>query len=189
MKTKKATTQKAGGSLSRSEIVQVRVDPKLKMSAELAAASERRTVSSFIEWAIQRAVREVVIAKDDSGKPLTAAQVVERVWDVDEADRIVKLAITHPELLTHEEQRVWKVIQSVDWKEHSEGVTRRWRLIADGVPRFPVIRRFWSTLQAIADAEARDADYLEEIRPLYHVLTDDRYGFQPEIIEEHANGT
>jgi hypothetical protein len=43
-----------GGKLSRSETVTVRLDPKLRYLAELAARLHRRTLSSYIEWAIKR---------------------------------------------------------------------------------------------------------------------------------------
>ena len=43
-----------GGKLARSETVTVRLDPKLRYLAELAARKQRRTVSSFIEWAVEQ---------------------------------------------------------------------------------------------------------------------------------------
>ena len=46
-----------GGKLSRSEIIQVRLDPKLKFGAEMAAAKCRRTISSFGEGAIEEALK------------------------------------------------------------------------------------------------------------------------------------
>ena len=42
-----------GGKLARSETVTVRLAPKLRYLAELAARKQRRTLSSFIEWAIE----------------------------------------------------------------------------------------------------------------------------------------
>ncbi len=49
---------KRGGKLNKSESVQVRFDPILKMAAELAAAKERRTLSSFTEMAVEDAVKK-----------------------------------------------------------------------------------------------------------------------------------
>ena len=54
-KSKKTDTKKrkgGGSKLSRSEIIQVRLDPKLRFTAELAARKHRRTLSSFVEWAV-----------------------------------------------------------------------------------------------------------------------------------------
>ena len=44
-----------GGKLSRSETVTVRLDPRLRYLAELAARLHRRTLSSYVEWEIGRA--------------------------------------------------------------------------------------------------------------------------------------
>lgn len=41
----------------RSETVTVRLDPRMNYLAELAARSQRRTKSSFIEWAVQEAIK------------------------------------------------------------------------------------------------------------------------------------
>lgn len=99
-----------GGKLARTENVQVRLDPKLRFAAELAAGKERRTLSSFVEWAVERAVKEVSVTLDENGEQVSAAEVTERTWDVDESDRFVNLAWQHPGLLTHNEQRKWKFI-------------------------------------------------------------------------------
>src|SRR6516165_4850387 len=54
--------RKGGGAkLVRSETVTVRLDPKLRYLGEIAARKQRRTVSSFIEWAIEDVLRRVSI--------------------------------------------------------------------------------------------------------------------------------
>lgn len=100
-----------GGKLARSEVVQVRLDPKLRFAAELAAAKERRTLSSFIEWAVEQAVRDIVVHYAPDEGQRSAEMVANSVWDVDEADRFVNLATHYPGLLTHDEQRRWKFIK------------------------------------------------------------------------------
>jgi hypothetical protein len=101
--------KKPGPSLSRSEIVTVRLDPKLRYLADLAARKQRRTVSSFIEWAIERGLDSVRLSS--SGEGPTMWDEADALWDVDEADRFVKLALLHPELLTHDEQVLWKLVR------------------------------------------------------------------------------
>jgi hypothetical protein len=39
----------------------VRLDPKLRYLAELAARKQRRTVSSFIEWTIEEALKNIYL--------------------------------------------------------------------------------------------------------------------------------
>jgi len=103
-----------GGKLTRSETVTVRLDPKLRYLAELAALKHRRTLSSFIEWAIEDSLQRVKLREgtgynNDTGT--TISDDAESLWDVDDADRFARLALKYPELLTHEEQKRWKLIR------------------------------------------------------------------------------
>jgi hypothetical protein len=103
-----------GGKLARSETVTVRLDPKLRYLAELAALKHRRTLSSFIEWAIEDSLQRVRLREGsgyNSDTGTTVSDEGESLWDVDDADRFAKLALKYPELLTHEEQKRWKLIR------------------------------------------------------------------------------
>ena len=103
-----------GGKLTRTETVTVRLDPKLRYLAELAARKQRRTLSSYIEWAIEDSLKTVMLFQGNSYEndpPATVADEVSRLWDVDQSERFVRLAIAYPELMTHEEQEVWKLLQ------------------------------------------------------------------------------
>jgi len=104
---KKRSKRKGGGSkLARTEIVQVRLDPKLRFSAEIASKVHRRTLSSFIEWAVDQAVKDVVISKEGE----SAEDIANKVWALNEADRFVGLASWHSELLSYDEECLWKLI-------------------------------------------------------------------------------
>jgi len=108
MAKKTIKAKKGGGAkLSRSEVVTVRFDPKLRFAAELAARKQRRTVSSFIEWAVDEALDKVESGK---GSKETVRQAVNKIWDVDEVDRFINLVRSYPEFLTHDEEKLWKVI-------------------------------------------------------------------------------
>jgi hypothetical protein len=148
---------KVGGALSRSEVVTVRLDPKLRYLAELAARKQRRTVSSLIEWAVENGLDSVRLSTADDGP--TIWKEADSLWDVDEADRFVKLALRYPELLTHEEQILWKLIRDFGfvWR----GTYNRddeWQWTPD--ERSVLIERIrthWDTFKAISggDAEAK----------------------------------
>lgn len=146
-----------GGKLARSEVVQVRLDPKLRFTAELAAAKERRTLSSFIEWAVERAVNEVQLWTESDGS-IPAAVVADRVWDVDEADRFANTARYYPELLTHEEMRKWKFIREVRefWLENKR--PPGWGQARDPVElNLPAVRAAWGLIdEHIANREPFD---------------------------------
>ena len=98
-----------GGKLSRSETVTVRLDPKLRYLAELAARLHRRTLSSYVEWAIEASLGSSLLTSDPHEKSIKGDS--EYLWDVDDADRFAKLALRYPQLLTHEEQVRWKFIR------------------------------------------------------------------------------
>src|SRR6478735_8653941 len=101
-----------GGKLSRSETVTVRLDPKLNYLCELAARAQRRTKSSFIEWAVEQSLSQTAVpgAADWNGDAQSVAELADSLWDVDEPDRLANIAFAAPTLMTHEEQVLWKVL-------------------------------------------------------------------------------
>lgn len=106
--------RRGGGSeLIRSETVTVRLDPKLRYLASLAARKQRRTLSSFVEWAIEETLKHIALRDyEEKGKEEhTIAAEADSLWDVDEADRFVMLAQNYPEMLNHHEQVVWKLVR------------------------------------------------------------------------------
>lgn len=142
--------RKGGGKLSRSETVTVRLDPKLRYLAELAARKQRRTLSSYVEWAIEDSLRRIHLDDGQSSLADTAGQL----WDVDDADRFAKLGLRHPELLTHEEQIRWKLIRECPglWRGHWAGSPERWQWSVDESSLvFGNLRKFWQQICDVAD--------------------------------------
>lgn len=118
-----------GGKLSRSETVTVRLDPKLNYLCELAARAQRRTKSSFIEWAVSEALGRVVLPGNMASEG-TIASYAERLWDVEEADRLAQMAFQAPVLMTHEEQLIWKLVErnGIMWRGQYLNNEWRWKL-------------------------------------------------------------
>lgn len=147
--------RKSGGSkLTRSETVTVRLDPKLRYLAELAARKQRRTLSSFIEWAVEDSLSRVVIQELDGA---TIADQAANLWDVDESDRFAKLALRYPYLLTHEEQIVWKLIQENGhfWLGRYAGPEDEWTWRVDEQTLiFDRLREYWNKFIAVAQGKA-----------------------------------
>lgn len=111
--------RKKGSKLSRTEIFNVRFDPKLKMAAELLAARERRTLSSLTEWVMERAVKEIPVTTNSDGQPVTAWQVADKCWEHEFIWKIFNLAIYYPQLLSHVERRVYMLTTMLkDFEEH-----------------------------------------------------------------------
>lgn len=149
-----------GGKLTRTETVTVRLDPKLRYLAELAARKQRRTLSSYIEWAIEDSLKAVMLFQGNSYEndpPATVADEVSRLWDVDQSERFVRLAIAYPELMTHEEQEVWKLLQDSHILQPAQSrrngrVMWDMAILEDRV--FAEVRRYWSSLMiAYSDAK------------------------------------
>src|ERR1700683_3750370 len=73
-----------GGRLTRSETVTVRLDPKLRYLAELAALKHRRTLSSFIEWAIEDSLQRIKLREGtghNNEAGTTVSDDAESLWD------------------------------------------------------------------------------------------------------------
>ena len=93
-----------GGKLKKSEVVQVRLDPMLRMAAELAANTERRTLSAFIEMAVDRAVKQCFVTTVGENLPVTAWKVAQECWSAEPAWRLNTLYGMYPDLLTIREK-------------------------------------------------------------------------------------
>ena len=137
-----------GGKLSRSEVVTVRLDPKLRYLAELAARKQRRTLSSFIEWAIEQSLAEVKLTQT-----ATVADKARALWDVDECDRFIKLALHDESLLNYREQVLWKCLQ----EQKDPGILSRNERKID----WKNLRKIWTQLVAVAETKSAEASELK----------------------------
>jgi hypothetical protein len=147
-----------GGKLARSETVTVRLDPKLRYLAELGARKQRRTLSSFIEWAIEDSLSRVHLyeGSDNGDHSLSVADEKSNLWDVDEADRFVKLALAYEYMLTHEEQVLWKLIRETGfvWKgNHDLNGRWKWQVNKDSLV-WGRLRKHWEDFNKVARGEA-----------------------------------
>jgi hypothetical protein len=137
-----------GGKLARSEIVTVRLDPRLRYLADLAARKKRRTLSSYIEWAIEQSLAHVRMTESEGAFRSIAAESGE-LWDVDEAERFVKLALLYPELLAHSEQVLWKLIRENKyvWRRSDEEQSL-------GNLNIERLRQYWDRFVVVAAGDA-----------------------------------
>jgi hypothetical protein len=148
-----------GGKLSRSETVTVRLDPKLNYLCELAARAQRRTKSSFIEWAVDHALESVIVPGTSPQQSI--ADLVTALWDVEEADRLAMLAFTAPFLLTHEEQVLWKLVEGngLLWRGNYSDVTDEWCWTPiDRHLRWDKLREHYATFKEVAEGQRPRTD-------------------------------
>jgi hypothetical protein len=153
--------RKAGRGKIRSETVTVRLDQKLRYLAELGARKQRRTLSSYIEWAIEVSLERVVLDEGSGwgNSPTTSvSDVAAKLWDVEEADRFAKLAFQYPDLLTHHEQIAWKVLRENGWfwRGHYED---EWTWKADSQSLiWDRFRAQWLAINAVARGSAEKSE-------------------------------
>ena len=141
-----------GGTLSRSETVTVRLDPKLQYLAQLAARSHRRTLSSWIEWSIKTSIdQEQLPHSEETNRQLSLGAAAAFLWDVDEAGRLAQLAFHYPSLMTFEEQLIWKLVKENGyfWKGRSNPSSGEWEW--DCYPKFLIAQRLEQHWQVICD--------------------------------------
>ena len=153
----KASTKGGGGKLNRTQTVTLRLDPKLRYLTDLAARNQRRTTSGFIEWAIENSLKNVGVYQE-SGDSVSLADIGNYLWDVDESDRFLKLAIGFPTLLTHEEQVIWKLVNTYiipDVRSYEE---------LDLGHRINV-QENWEELKAVAFGDAEISSLIEKLAP------------------------
>lgn len=144
--------RKGGGKLARSETVTVRLDPKLRYLADLAARKQRRTLSSYIEWAIEDSLDRTQLTPSINS---SLADETGALWDVDEADRFAKLALRHPELLSHEEQVRWKLIRENGylWRGRYAGPNNEWTwIVREESLIFDRLRDHWADFSHAAES-------------------------------------
>ncbi len=149
--------RKSGGSkLSRSQTVTVRLDPKLRYLAELAARKQRRTLSSFIEWAIDNSLTSVLLVDHQvSNKERPLKEMAENLWDVDEAYRLVQLGLTCPELLDFHEQHQWKVICETPSFRRKDGKLEKQAIKPNR------IKKHWEHIKKRAAGELGDKEFYD----------------------------
>lgn len=101
----------------RKESTTFRLDPEFKYTAEVGARILRKNLTNYIEWAIEESFKNV---KFEDG--LSLSDQMNNLWDIDEADRFVKLAYTYPTLLNYDEQRLLKIINEnfIVFKKHND---------------------------------------------------------------------
>lgn len=149
--TEEEETQRSWGPKSRrSETVTIRLEPRLKYLADIAAQKQRRSLSSFIEWAVEDSLSRVGLSDGGITIQDIESDYEKRLWDVDDSERFMRKAIHCPELLNNDDQKVWKMIEDslllipAQSRKHTGERQWDWAALQDQV--FPTIREKWPSL-------------------------------------------
>ncbi len=143
MKIKIPLKRKRGIRLARTEIVHIRLEPRTRFAAELGSRLHKRSLSSFIEAAIENYLTTIEFPSFAHNKFASAKlnSVVDQLWHIDEITRFIRLAQTLPTLLTYEEECIWELIvhEHCFWYQSKKTKQRE--------PLIDLIREAWEDLQ------------------------------------------
>ena len=110
MATKKSPAKKTPDR--KTEALSIRIDPRSRYGLELLARLQRRSTTGVVEWILQEAFRSEVFEQGDQHREQTTLdEVLDGLWQINDVERLVALALRKPQLLTFEEARLWKVIR------------------------------------------------------------------------------
>lgn len=91
----------------------IRFTPRIKFALELLGRRQRRTHAIIIERALEREAEECLTLSEEESGGIDGhpRNMLDFLWDPEEADRFVKLAQHFPKLLTYQEEHQWKMIR------------------------------------------------------------------------------
>lgn len=151
--------------MGRTDTVSIRLDPRLNYLCELAARSQRRTKSSFIEATIAEKIDAMHLRNwTDASEDISIGDRASYLWHVRESQRLCSLALVAPHLLTFEEQEIWEVVRETSyfWRGNWQGDSWTWKCNEGALIRERV-DEYWVKIQQVAAGEA-DKDALPRIR-------------------------
>ncbi len=161
--------RKPKGETARSETLAIRLDPRTRYMLELAGRVQHRTLSSVVEWMINNSLKDIPI---DEEKSLAAVQA--DLWDIDESDRLIKLAFSNYSLLSFDEQKIWKVIREHGyfWKgsydRYVEGGVYEWVWkIKPSTIYYDRVRGCWDEIKHLALTGEKLKDGLPKYEQYY----------------------
>ncbi|HRQ46982.1 MAG TPA: hypothetical protein PK725_08525 [Rhodocyclaceae bacterium] len=94
------------GSRSKSEVITIRINPKVKFGLEIMARHNNASVAQMVETAIYRMLKDPFNNSryiHDDFDP----SIINKLWSPHRGERLLRMVFEHPELLSYEEEVVW----------------------------------------------------------------------------------
>lgn len=134
----------------RSETLTFRLDARLKFLADLAARSQGRKLSNYVEQSLEQSLANVLIEDEREPSPRTLekpygrslADMADQLWDVNESKRFLNVIRTAPWLIRDGESNLLRFLQHSDYYA-PRGLLNGARIADD-----------WEMLRTIADGNA-----------------------------------
>jgi hypothetical protein len=137
----------------KREIWSMKISPRLKYLAGIAARAHEKTLSNYVETSLAASFESIRITDDQEsydGKTIpgkTLAELADKLYAGSEADRFIAMLNIAPWLVSDEESRLRRVLEHSDhyYPQLSKG---------NHVWQSEHIREDWPLLAAIRDGEA-----------------------------------
>jgi len=120
------------GAVTKGEVITVRLSPKLKYALELLSRKQHRTQSAVVTWAIQEMINtdHGLLKTNIRGTKFSVDNMLEVLWDVHPADRLVKIATHWPELMTYEQEKLIKAFkEGGSWPKNGDSATEAMQIM------------------------------------------------------------
>lgn len=95
----------------RKESMSIRIEPQLRYLIDIASRVQRRSLTNYVEWVLEEYLKQTPIRPMDK----SISDLMLELWDVNESERLIKLACIAPELLTYDEQLIFKILINEDF--------------------------------------------------------------------------
>ncbi|HWW08137.1 hypothetical protein [Collimonas sp.] len=128
---------------AKKDVLTLRVSEKTRYGLDLLSRVTGKTLSQLLTESL-----EPLLQSAQLHLPNTQSNLFNLTWSPFDSDRLVNLAVTAPDLLTLDEERIWTVI-----REQHEFFD------ANGDPRRDAIRGKWPQIQ---QATAKYQEKMEE---------------------------
>lgn len=90
----------------RKEAVTLRLEPKIKLMAEISGRVEMRSITNFVECAVIQHANNVTTKNGE-----TISDMISKIWDIDKDQRIKNIKAHYPDLLTYDEEKRLKELE------------------------------------------------------------------------------
>lgn len=110
------------GPRNKSEVITIRMNPKLKFGLELVARLHNRSVAQTVEMAIPRVLEDPFDVIQNSRDVRYDRFIVNRLRTPTRGERLLKMVLADPELQSFEEEILWnKLTRAGVTEDYLEG--------------------------------------------------------------------
>lgn len=146
------------GSRNKSEVITIRINPKVKFGPELMARLHNRTVAQTVEMAIECVLDDPFDGTQHLRDVNYAPRLIDELWSPHRGERLLRMVLGRPDLLCYEEELVWNKLERAnvldEYFESAKLPACELRADANRKDLEDRIDQFWDELDAAEREEA-----------------------------------